>query len=451
MPGTSYQVLRPICLAVVGAALAGCASDKAQPVSAQDFYARTDFQDRAVSPISPTARPGILHLPDAAAGSPPVGAQPRRGDSGPDLTQGEVQPFSSLQPTTAPDLTAALPSTMPSTMPVIEGDQYLTLGGVVMVVNGRPIFADKVLRRDINILREYARQMSLPEFEESARQQIERTVNELEGDELEIAAAERTLDPKDIQLAKILTAEWSKHQIGEAGGSEQVARIRADASGEDFQDQEDDKYHYYLTQLYYFKKIRPQIEIGPEDERRYYFAHIDEFTTPAQASIILIEADPADLNGNRQAAIDKLRDIRKRALGGEDFAGYARNQNDLPGAAGDGGNGGHLTLKPDTFVYSKVEAQVWKTPPGQISDVIEDHDAFFIFKVLSRDDGSRKSFADEAVQQGIYRHLFDIQLGQRRDAERRKLVLEEIVYTDPHMIDAAVDMAVQNYPEWSKK
>ena len=290
------------------------------------------FPGQGGFPISPTARPGILHLPDAAAGSPPVGAQPRRGDSGPDLTQGEVQPFSSLQPTTAPDLTAALPSTMPSTMPVIEGDQYLTLGGVVMVVNGRPIFADKVLRRDINILREYARQMSLPEFEESARQQIERTVNELEGDELEIAAAERTLDPKDIQLAKILTAEWSKHQIGEAGGSEQVARIRADASGEDFQDQEDDKYHYYLTQLYYFKKIRPQIEIGPEDERRYYFAHIDEFTTPAQASIILIEADPADLNGNRQAAIDKLRDIRKRALGGEDFAEYARNQNDLPGA-----------------------------------------------------------------------------------------------------------------------
>ena len=58
--------------------------------------------------------------------------------------------------------------------------------------------------------------------------------------------------------------------------------------------------------------------------------------------------------------------------------------------------------------------------------MIEDHDAFFIFKVLSRDDGSRKSFADEAVQQGIYRHLFDIQLGQRRDAERRNLFLRRL-------------------------
>lgn len=433
--------------------MAGCESDKAQPVSPEDFYTRTDSAGRAVSPISPTDRPGVIRMPDAQTAEPPLGSQPRitGGDSGSNLSQGEMQPFSSPQPTTAPDLTVVLPSTMPSTLPVIEGDQYLTLGGVVMVVNGRPIYADKVLRRDTNILRQYARQMSLPEFEEAARQQIERTIEELKSDELEIAAAERTLDPKDVQLAKILTAEWSKHEVGEAGGSEQIARIRANASGEDFQDQEQDKYHYYLTRLYYYKKIQPQIEISPEDERRFYRAHIDEFTTPAQADILLIEADPANLNGDRQAAIDKLRDIRKRALAGEDFAEYARTQNDLPGAVGDGGNGGHLTIKPDTFVYGNVEAQIWKTPPGQISDVIEDHDAFFIFKVLTRDDGSRKSFADQAVQQGIYRRLFDIQLEQRREAELRKLVMEEIVYTDPHMIDAAVEMAVQNYSQWSQK
>lgn len=453
----SYKILCACCVVVVGVALAGCASDKAQPVSAEDFYARTDSQAGAISPISPTDRPGGIRLPDAQTAEPPLGAQPqlRGGNANADFTQGPIPPYSSLPPRRIPSLKTArpttVPTTVPTTMPAIEGDQYLTLGGVVMVVNGRPIFADKVLRRDQNILRQYARQLSFPDFQEAAREQIERTIEEMKSDELEIAAAERTLDPKDIQLAKILTAEWAKHEIGEAGGSEQVARIRANASGEDFSDQEQDKYHYYLTRLYYYKKIQPQIEISPEEERRYYRAHIDEFTTPTQAEILLIEADPANLNGDRKAAIDKLRDIRKRCLGGEDFAGYARDQNDLPGAAGDGGNGGRLTIKPKTFVYTQVEAQVWKTHPGQISDVIEDNGAFFIFKVLTRDDGSRKSFADQAVQQGIYRRLFDIQLEQRREAELRKLVMEEIVYTDPHMIDAAVEMAAQNYPEWSKK
>jgi parvulin-like peptidyl-prolyl isomerase len=421
------RIISRILLAGGVSTLAACSSDKAQPVSPADFYGQPISPAMALPP-SPTTMayaPEIIHLPPVPASALP-------------------------SPTTLPALTSASPATMPTTFPSFAGDQYLTLGGVVLVVNGRPIYADKVLRMDANILRQTARQMSYTEFEEAARNQIERTIGELRDNELEIAAAERTLDPKDIQLAKVLTAQWSKHQISEVGGSEQIARIRAHASGEEFQDQEQDQFRSYLQQLYYFRKIIPQIDISPDDERRYYRAHIDEFTTPTQADIILIEADPANLNGNRQAAIDKLRKIRQRALAGEDFAAYARDQNDLPSAAGDNGNGGRLTIKPNTFVYTAVEAQVWKTPVGQISDVIEDHDEFFILKVLSRDEGGTKAFADQAVQQAIYKRLFDLQRQERREAELRKLVLEAIVYTDPHMIDAAVDMAKQNYAQWSK-
>ncbi len=54
------------------------------------------------------------------------------------------------------------------------------------------------------------------------------------------------------------------------------------------------------------------------------------------------------------------------------------------------------------------------------------------------------------MQQAIYKRLFDLQRQERREAELRKLILEAIVYTDPHMVDAAVEMAMQNYPRWSK-
>jgi parvulin-like peptidyl-prolyl isomerase len=419
-------ILRFLLAAALSTALVGCGSDKVQPISPSDFYAPPVS---ASTPAPPEVQSSAVaqNLPAIVIASEPA-----------------------TRPSTLPDLTLSAPTTEPSTVPSFAGDQYLTLGGVVMVVNGHPIYADKVIRMDANILRQTARQMSMTEFEEAARNQIERTIGELRDNELEIAAAERTLDPKDLQLAKVLTAQWSKHEISEVGGSEQLARIRAHASGEEFQDQEQDQFRNYLQQLYYFRKIIPQIDISPDDERRYYRAHMDEFTTPAQAEIILIEADPANLNGNRQAAIDKLRGLRKRAMAGEDFAAYARDQNDLPSATGDNGNGGHLTIKPNTFVYTAVEAQVWKTPVGQISDVIEDHDSFFILKVLTRDEGGTKAFADQAVQQGIYKRLFDMQRQERRQAELRKLVLEAIVYTDPHMIDAAVEMAKQNYPRWSK-
>ena len=440
----TMDTIRAIFLFGLAAAfVVGCASDKAQPVSPRDFYAQPVPGMAGAVPTSVQDSPGLLQTLEAQnpgpATNPSAGVLPKsviaRATTLPDVAIGGASTRSSAEP---------------STLPSFAGDQYLTLGGVVMVVNGRPIYADKVLRMDANILRQTAKQMSMADFEDAARNQIERTINELRDNELEIAAAERTLDPKDIQLAKVLTAQWSKHEISEVGGSEQIARIRAHASGEEFQDQEEDQFRRYLQDLYYYRKIIPQIDISPDDERRFYRAHIDEFTTPTQAEIILIEADPANLNGSRQAAIDKLRKLRERAAAGEDFTAYGHDQNDLPSATGDNGNGGRLTIKPNTFVYTAVEAQVWKTPVGQISDVIEDHDVFFILKVLTRDEGGTKAFADQAVQEAIYKRLFDLQRQEHRQAELRKLVLEAIVFTDPHMIDAAVEMAMQNYSRWAK-
>jgi PPIC-type PPIASE domain len=444
MTSISRVIFRLIVGAGLPAMVVGCASDKMQAVSPQDFYARPVVA--AQEPTTLPDSPGLLQALEAQNPGPVT------------KPSAEFMPKGAIaRATTLPDVADAAstrlseePSTEPSAGPSFGGDQYLTLGGVVMVVNGRPIYADKVLRMDANILRQTARQMSMADFQDAARNQIERTINELRDNELEIAAAERTLDPKDIQLAKVLTAQWSKHEISEVGGSEQIARIRAHASGEEFQDQEQDEFRHYLQDLYYYRKIIPQIDISPDDERRYYRAHIDEFTTPMQAEIILIEADPANLNGNRDAAIDKLKKLRERAMAGEDFAGYGRDQNDLPSATGDNGNGGKLTIKPNSFVYTVVEAQVWKTAVGQMSDVIEDHGVFFILKVLSRDEGGTKAFADQAVQQAIYKKLFDLQRQEHRQAELRKLVLEAIVFTDPHMIDSAVEMAMQNYSRWAK-
>jgi parvulin-like peptidyl-prolyl isomerase len=108
-----------------------------------------------------------------------------------------------------------------------------------------------------------------------------------------------------------------------------------------------------------------------------------------------------------------------------------------------------MTIKPNTLVLSKVEAEIWKTPPGQISDVIEDNGDFYIFKVLTRDQGGTKSFADRAVQEAITKRLSDIQRIQRRDAELLKLRTEAIC--SPENLESVVEMAKQNYPQWSKQ
>jgi parvulin-like peptidyl-prolyl isomerase len=434
-----------LCLIGLTAAVTACDSDKVQPVMPQDFYAR---HTSAVTPISPLDRPGVIPLPDSHSQAPPT--PPGSSDAAAEPTENDLRPLPSASPpATMPGISFAVPSTQPTTQPSMASDQYMTLGNVVIVVNGTPIFANKVLRLDVDILRGYAKQMDIIRFEDAARSQIERTVEQQTDDELEVAAAERTLDPKDIQLARALTTLWSQNQIAQAGGSEQVVRLRAHASGEDFEDQERDMYRRYLQELYYWKKISPEINITAEDERRYYRAHLDQFTTPTQASIILIEASPDRLDGDAAAAKSRLWKIRQRAAAGEDFADYGRRQNDLPGATGDQGTGGQMTIKPNTLVLSKVEAEIWKTPPGQISDVIEDNGDFYIFKVLTRDQGGTKSFADRAVQEAITKRLSDIQRIQRRDAELLKLRTEAIC--SPENLESVVEMAKQNYPQWSKQ
>jgi parvulin-like peptidyl-prolyl isomerase len=438
-------IMRLLLAAGLLAALSACDSNPGRPVAPQDFYAR---HNPSVTPISPLDRPGVIPLPDEHAQAP---ASPAfSGESGPEPSENDLRPIPSVSPpATAPSVSVASPATAPSTEPSMANDQYMTLGSVVVVVNGTPIFANKILRADVDILRGYAREMDITRFEDAARTQIERTVEQQTEDELEVAAAERTLDPKDIQLARAFTELWSRNQIAEAGGSEQVVRLRAHASGEDFEDQEQDTYRRFLQELYYFRKISPQIDITAEDERRFYRAHLDEFTTPTQATIILIEANPAKLDGNTAAAKARLLKIRQRALAGEDFADYGKRQNDLPGSAGDQGNGGQMTIKPNTLVLSNVEAQVWNTAVGQISGVIEDHDDFYIFKVLSRDVGGTRPFADRKVQEAITKRLTDIQRSQRREEELLKLRSEAIV--SPENLEPVVEMAKQNYPAWSKR
>ena len=436
--------------------LSACGPPAPTPVAPQDFYTRRSLTP---SPIPALDQPGALTgLPDARTPPTPTPLPRNPGPIGP-FDENDYQPLPQ-RPTTLPSARTTpttIPSSAlanPSTQQSYAENQYMTLGGVVAVVNGTPIYANKVLRLVTPILRQYAREMNIDDFEWNARDKIKEQIELLKNDELEVAAAEHSLDPKQIAIAKQLTIQWRTMQIAEAGGSEQVAVARAEQAtpGEDFHDLENDQYRLYLWEVYKAFKVDPDIQFTAEEEREYYSSHLDKFSTPTKATIILIEADPARIGSDAKAR-DRLLEIHERVLAGEDFAAYARNQNDLPGASGPEGSGGLLKdVKPNTFVFTKVDAQIWKVPVGQISDVIADSGAYYMFKVISRENGQTRAFADAAVQEFIRRNLTALQLQQQREAEIEKLMEEGIVDTsDPEMIEVAVQMARQNYPIWSKE
>jgi hypothetical protein len=439
--------------------LAGCGSGGVQPLTADDFHPHHAAL-AAEPPAGQAAGGSVAESPSQSrtvAVDPLKKPQPRQPASLVESIQNELNPTTqpSAIPTTMPtannSLTSRLNLAGPATVPAYDPGQYMTLGAVLANVNGTPIYANKVIRKDANELRAYAREYDQDHFRDAASALIAKDVDNLIRDELEIAAAQRSLGQSDLQLAQILTSKWCSVQYYEAGGSEELARARARAEGVDFDEMKEYQHRRYLQLIYYQKKIVPQIEIGAQDELRYYVAHIADFTTPTKAVILLIEASPANLNGDKAAAIARLNEIKQRARGGEDFAAYARNQNDLPGAAGPDGDGGSHEIEPNSFILTNVEKQVWKVPIGQISDVIADQDAYYIFKVVSRDEGGTRSFADAAVQDLIYKKLSDQQLIIRRDAALDRLKNEAVVYPNPPFLEPAIEIALQNYSTWTQK
>jgi parvulin-like peptidyl-prolyl isomerase len=440
-----------------GLVLAGCGGSTTQPLSPQEFYSSAGGSG---SSLGPTDQPGVLPSRGPYQSFAPVVDVPPPPPRG-GISQGIEQTFA--HPTTRSALSAiaqpsTLPSTFPSTQPsvptlastesstapdLLPADQYMTLGTVVAVVNGTPIFANKVLRRDATVLRELAKDYDINRFEEAARDRIDKTTDELVYDELEYAAAERELDKNDKTLAEMLTQKWRQRQITEAGGSLEVARRRAAAEGEDFDDRVDDQHRFLMILLYRTRKIDPRVQVTAEEMRQYYRSHLDsQFTKLDKATVWILNADPADLGDD--VALAKIKDDLRRVQAGEDFVALAQAQNSTVFTQ-------EQTIEKHSFVLQNVENAIWAMQAGQVSGIVKDRGGYYLIKVDTLDRGGVQSFEDEAVQDLIRAKLRSQQLQKLQDEEMQKLRESAIVRSDPSMIDAAVEMALQNYPKWSKE
>jgi hypothetical protein len=151
----------------------------------------------------------------------------------------------------------------------------MTIGGLLAEVNSTPIYADKVLAQIAHVLAARARKSSSREkFREAAKQEVRDQVQKLVTLELEYAAAQRNLDQHDRGFAADLTADWRRHKIAEAQGSEALARKRAAEQGISLEDMVDEQYRFFMSQIYYQKRLVPRIQVTVNDMRRYYYQHV---------------------------------------------------------------------------------------------------------------------------------------------------------------------------------
>ncbi len=348
------------------------------------------------------------------------------------------------------EVAAASPATVPATQSASSG-QFMTLGTVVAEANGHPIYADKILTQLEPALSGKARQLDARAFRQFATTLIhDKVLEELNG-ELEFAAASRSLTEDDKKLAEALTMQWRQKKITEAGGALAVAKDKMKKDGMDFDEALDRQYRLYTILLDQERRIKPRVQVGAADIRRYYETHMDqEFSRPSSIKVRVIKIDWESTTDGKQGAATRIGELLQRALHGEDFGELAGSMNDdkflkdQKGLIGD-----HGWTQKGAYGNKEVEKAIWELQKGQITEVpIEYRGAYYIAKVEDRKDGEVTAFESEKTQESIRNVLVASQMSKLRQEELSRLRNSAFMRFDEGMVTPAIEMAMQKYVMW---
>jgi len=457
----------------VASLLAGCGGNgeqTARPLTAEQFAVRgasippdggrlTGAPVDQAGPIrhyDGTGRPADPQQPSAANPSPqgtPRSISPVIDQTVKSPYQADGNAAASLPPaTTRVDLASTTRPAAPAPAGDNGGPRAVDVGFVVMEVNGKPIYSDKVLSALERPLAAEARNKSPDGFRALARQLLEQQVQLYKRDELEVAAADLALEPADKQLAQALTTQWRQQQITAAGGSLEVARQKARDGGWDFDDLVQQEYRRKLVQIFYQKRILPKVFVPPADQRAYYERNkAKEFSKPGRLKFRVIKIDPREPGFvSNDAAYQLAQDVQKRAQT-EDFAKLADeiNKDGRGGAVGLPDSGGWVDA--NSYHSEKVEQAVAQLQPGQVTDVIEgEKRQLFIAKLEAIQQATEQPFDDPKVQEAIAQKLRSMQFNVLREAHVRQLESNAVTRRNEGKLDDLLELVMRKYPQWSK-
>jgi peptidyl-prolyl cis-trans isomerase SurA len=154
-----------------------------------------------------------------------------------------------------------------------------------------------------------------------------------------------------------------------------------------------------------------KIGVTEDEARKYYQAHLAEFTTPAAVSmrevLVAVPADSKTLNvGQDEAAKAKADQLRASAAGGQNFMQLAEDSSDAPSRANAGliGPLNLADLSPD------LRTIVESLKTGEVSPVIRTNRGYQFFKIESMSASITMPF--EQARQQIDEHVLT---GKRRE------------------------------------
>jgi peptidyl-prolyl cis-trans isomerase SurA len=159
--------------------------------------------------------------------------------------------------------------------------------------------------------------------------------------------------------------------------------------------------NHILTQEVIRREVGSHINVGHEDEMKYYEEHKKDFVRPEQVALSAIEIHT---EGKKESEIPELKakaqKLRDRVKDGEDFGELAKRFSDGTTAQ----QGGYLGVYKRGELSKELEDIVFKMKKNEMTDVIETKQGFLVLKVLEHYEEGQQPF--EKVENEIQDRLY---------------------------------------------
>lgn len=126
-------------------------------------------------------------------------------------------------------------------------------------------------------------------------------------------------------------------------------------------------------------EISSKVEVSEEDTKKYFEENAGKFRKPerVRARHILIKVAKEDDDRKKALARQKLEDIKKKIMGGEDFGELAQKHSEGPSNT----RGGDLGYFTRGRMVKSFEDVAFKLAPSEVSDIVETRFGYHLIKV----------------------------------------------------------------------
>jgi peptidyl-prolyl cis-trans isomerase C len=195
------------------------------------------------------------------------------------------------------------------------------------------------------------------------------------------------------------TKELIEKAISESrakAGSEDAFNLQIQATGMSLDQIRSNAFKEQLPSNVLIRETSGDVKISDADAKKYYDDNPDQFEQPEQvhvSHILLLTQDPVTKAplppDKKKEKLDLIKQIRDRALKGEDFGKLAKQYSEDPGSKD---IGGEYTFGRGKMV-PEFEAAAFSLQTNQISDVVETQYGYHIIKLLEKLPAAKVEFA----------------------------------------------------------